>query len=111
MYTVSEFSRQVKYWNTKLIITVPELLDKVNGFNFPILLICHQKNSNLSVAIFTELVDKAGYVHWDNCWIKQSDIAVFCVLPMFHVSVLLFVCIHSCRGLILLCLWISLIWK
>ncbi|KAJ8543092.1 hypothetical protein K7X08_005615 [Anisodus acutangulus] len=43
-----------------LIITVPELLDKVNGLNLPILLFCHQKNSNLSVVTFTGLVDKAG---------------------------------------------------
>lgn len=37
------------------------------------------------MATFTELVDKAGYMNCDNCGIKQSDIAAFCVLPMFHV--------------------------
>lgn len=69
----------------RLIITVPELLDKVNGFKLPSLLFCHQKNSNLSVATFNDLVDKAGYMNCDNCGIEQSDIAAFCVLPMFHV--------------------------
>lgn len=66
IYAVSEFSKQVKYWNPGLIITVPELLDKVDGFYLPILNFCHQKSSNLSVPTFAELVDKARYEKWDG---------------------------------------------
>ncbi|OIT28750.1 PREDICTED: 4-coumarate--CoA ligase-like 7 [Nicotiana attenuata] len=75
MYTVSELSKQIKDCKPKLIITVPELLDKISGFNLPILLLGHKKNSNFSGVTFTELVDKAGYVNLDNNGIKQSDTA------------------------------------
>ncbi|XP_009603383.1 putative CoA ligase CCL7 [Nicotiana tabacum] len=75
MYTISELSKQIKDCKPKLIISVPELLDKISGFNLPILLLGHKKNSNFSGVTFTELVDKAGYVNLDNSGIKQSDTA------------------------------------
>ncbi|MCD9646811.1 4-coumarate--CoA ligase-like 7 [Datura stramonium] len=75
MYTVSELSKQVKDCKPKLIITAPELVDKVNGFNLPVLLLGHRENSNLGAVTFTELVDKAGYLDFDNCGIKQTDTA------------------------------------
>ncbi|KAH0715522.1 hypothetical protein KY284_008427 [Solanum tuberosum] len=78
MYTVSELSKQIKDCKPKLIITSPELFDKVNRFNLPILLLGHPGNSNSNnsgVVRFTELVGKAGYFDLDKTMIKQTDTA------------------------------------
>lgn len=78
MYTVFELSKQIKDCKPKLIITSPELFDKVNRFNLPILLLGHPGNSNSNnsgVVRFTELVGKAGYFDLDTTVIKQTDTA------------------------------------
>ncbi|XP_049379513.1 probable CoA ligase CCL7 [Solanum stenotomum] len=78
MYTVSELSKQIKDCKPKLIITSPELFDKVNRFNLPILLLGHPGNlnsNNSGVVRFTELVGKAGYFDLDKTVIKQTDTA------------------------------------
>ncbi|KAK4356421.1 hypothetical protein RND71_025392 [Anisodus tanguticus] len=75
MYTVSELAKQVKDCKPKLIITVNELIDKVNGFKLPILLLGDQKSPNSSVVTFNELVDKAGFLNFDDVGIKGSDTA------------------------------------
>lgn len=78
MYTVSELSKQIKDCKPKLIITSPELFDKANRFNLPILLLGHPGNSNSNnsgVVRFTELVGKAGYFDLDKTVIKQTDTA------------------------------------
>ncbi|KAJ8543900.1 hypothetical protein K7X08_025518 [Anisodus acutangulus] len=75
MYTVSELAKQVKDCKPKLIITVNELIDKVNGFKLPILLLGDQKSSNSSIVTFNELVDKAGFLNFDDVGIKGSDTA------------------------------------
>ncbi|WMV56011.1 hypothetical protein MTR67_049396 [Solanum verrucosum] len=78
MYTVSELSKQIKDCKPKLIITSPELFDKVNRFNLPIMLLGHPGNSNSinsGVVRFTELVGKAGYFDLDKTMIKQTDTA------------------------------------
>lgn len=77
MYTVSELSKQIKDCKPKLIITSPELVDKVKGFNLPILLMGHggNLNSNSGFVRFSELVGRAGYFDLDRTGIKQTDIA------------------------------------
>ncbi|XP_060169607.1 probable CoA ligase CCL7 [Lycium barbarum] len=78
MYTVQELAKQVKDCKPKLIITVLELIDKVNTFNLPILLLGEEKflnSSNLDVVMFNELVDKAGFLNFDEMGIKGSDTA------------------------------------
>ncbi|XP_055833893.1 probable CoA ligase CCL7 [Solanum dulcamara] len=83
LYTVSELSKQIKDCKPKLIVTSPELIDKVNGFNLPILLLGHPGNlnsissnsNNSGVVRFSELVGKAGYFALDKNGIKQTDTA------------------------------------
>ncbi|KAF4396789.1 hypothetical protein CsatB_019132 [Cannabis sativa] len=63
LYTVSELSKQVKDSNPKLIITVPQLLEKVKGFNLPTILIgpdSEQESSSDKVMTFNDLVNLGG---------------------------------------------------
>ncbi|XP_015058877.1 4-coumarate--CoA ligase-like 7 [Solanum pennellii] len=76
MYTVAELSKQIKDCKPSLIITSPELFDKVNSFNLPILLLGNSNSKNAGVVRFTELVDKAGYFDLDKIVVKQTDTAV-----------------------------------
>ncbi|PHU03827.1 4-coumarate--CoA ligase-like 7 [Capsicum chinense] len=79
MYTVNEVTKQVNDCKPKVIITVPELLDKVSKFGLDILLIGKKENLNLSansrVVMYDELVGKAGYFDLDGTVIRQSDTA------------------------------------
>ncbi|KAM3302949.1 putative CoA ligase CCL7 [Capsicum chacoense] len=79
MYTVNEVTKQVNDCKPKVIITVPELLDKVSKFGLDILLLGKKENLNLSansrVVMYDELVGKAGYFDLDGTVIRQSDTA------------------------------------
>ncbi|XP_031113990.1 4-coumarate--CoA ligase-like 7 [Ipomoea triloba] len=80
-YTVSELSKQLKDCSPKLIVTVPSLLDKVTGFNLPVLLL-RPENANLNISksraragitFFHDLVRNSGSLDLGRVSIKQSD--------------------------------------
>ncbi|KAK4255144.1 hypothetical protein QN277_008178 [Acacia crassicarpa] len=80
MYTVAEISKQVKDSNPKLLITVPELWDKVKGFNLPSLILGSQIPSpvapNSKITTFDELLEIAGSpTEFPASNVKQSDTA------------------------------------
>ncbi|KAI9071862.1 hypothetical protein K1719_046181 [Acacia pycnantha] len=80
MYTVAEISKQVKDSNPKLVITVPELWDKVKGFNLPSLILGSQIPSpvapNSKITTFDELLEIAGSpTEFPASNVKQSDTA------------------------------------
>ncbi|KAL3652997.1 putative CoA ligase ccl7 [Castilleja foliolosa] len=78
-YTVSELSKQVQNSNSKLIITIEELLPKVKDFGLPIVLLNASEKPGLpigkipSITLFSELVNNEGSVGFNN--IKQRDVA------------------------------------
>lgn len=78
-YTVSELSKQVKDCSPKLIVTVPMLLDKVKGFNLPVLLLgpehanFERNKSRTGITFFRDLVRNSGSLNLDSVSIKQSD--------------------------------------
>lgn len=80
IYTVAEISKQVKDSNPKLVITVPELWDKVKGFNLPSLILGSQIPSsvapNSKITTFDELLEIAGSpTEFPASNVKQSDAA------------------------------------
>ena len=80
IYTVSEIKEQVEDCNPKLIVTVPELWDKVKGLNLPVLIIGSKENgkidsnSNTPTFYFWDLVN-GDYVDFPKVSIKQNDTA------------------------------------
>ncbi|TQE07307.1 hypothetical protein C1H46_007129 [Malus baccata] len=84
LYTVSELSKQVRDSNPKLVITVPELWDKVKGFNLPTVFLGSTGFSGKShvgsaskIRTFHDLVESAGSVSdFPSVNIKQTDTAV-----------------------------------
>ncbi|KAI8573574.1 hypothetical protein RHMOL_Rhmol01G0288100 [Rhododendron molle] len=83
-YTVSEIAKQVNDCNPKVIVTVPELWDKVKGFGLKCVMIGSAENSNLignssnsNVAWFVDLVKNSGSVSdlLPVAEIKSSDTA------------------------------------
>ncbi|KAL3828488.1 hypothetical protein ACJIZ3_017290 [Penstemon smallii] len=86
MYTLGELSKQVKDSNSKLIITVQELLPKVKNFGLPVILLQFDNKDSVFTPIgkipllktFTELVKNEGSVNLDdggNFKINQNDTA------------------------------------
>ncbi|XP_054812903.1 probable CoA ligase CCL7 [Prosopis cineraria] len=80
-YTVAEVSKQVKDSNPKLLITVPELWDKVKGFNLPSVILGSQTPSlvasNSKITTFDGLLEFAGSpTEFPASNVKQSDTAV-----------------------------------
>lgn len=80
IYTVAELSKQVKDSNPKLVITVPELWDKVKGFNLPALILGSRNPSliasNSKITTFDELLEYAGSsTELPASDVKQSDTA------------------------------------
>ncbi|XP_019188981.1 PREDICTED: 4-coumarate--CoA ligase-like 7 [Ipomoea nil] len=75
MYTVPELSKQIKDCSPKLIVTVPQLLDKVKGFNLPVLVLGQEKTSISGLTYFTDLVKNSGSLNFDTISINQSDTA------------------------------------
>ncbi|CAH8385812.1 unnamed protein product [Eruca vesicaria subsp. sativa] len=77
LYTTNEVSKQIKDSNPKLIITVEPLLDKVKGFNLPLVLLGSNESAQ-SPNIITfkkvmELSDKVSDLPYVD--VKQSDTA------------------------------------
>ncbi|KAK8490440.1 hypothetical protein V6N12_021166 [Hibiscus sabdariffa] len=86
IYTVNELSKQLKDSNPKLIVTVPELFDKVKDFNIPLIFLGSKRNqkpfvanNTLKILSFHDLLDLAGNVTEfpavSNS-VKQTDTAV-----------------------------------
>ncbi|KAL6204868.1 hypothetical protein ACLB2K_022135 [Fragaria x ananassa] len=82
LYTVSELSKQVKDSNPKLVITVPELWEKVKGLNLPAVILgpegsCSQIESTSKMVGFHDLVKLCGTVSdFPSVNVKQTDTAV-----------------------------------
>lgn len=78
LYTVRELARQVKDSNPKLIITVPELWDKVKDFNLPAVFLGSNHSSTFSNVIhFDALVELGGSgSDFPDSNVKQNDTAV-----------------------------------
>ncbi|KAL6202956.1 hypothetical protein ACLB2K_026660 [Fragaria x ananassa] len=82
LYTVSELSKQVKDSNPKLVITVPELWEKVKGLNLPAVILgpegsCSQIESTSRIVGFHDLVQLCGPVsNFPSVNVKQTDTAV-----------------------------------
>lgn len=80
LYTVSELSKQVKDSNPKLIITVTELIDKVKGFNLPMVLLGSEDSSRVALSSkilnFHDLVSLSGSEsEFPMVNVKQTDTA------------------------------------
>ncbi|XP_057953759.1 probable CoA ligase CCL7 isoform X2 [Malania oleifera] len=82
-FTVSELSKQVKDSNPKLVITIPELWEKVKGFRLPVVILESQGSSNSIVsksdriAFFSELIGISGPApDLPRASAKQTDTAV-----------------------------------
>ncbi|OIW15783.1 hypothetical protein TanjilG_04318 [Lupinus angustifolius] len=77
-YTNVEVSKQVKDSNPKLIITVSELLDKVQNLNLPTVIIgSHNGGSSSKIISLEQLLDGSDYPTEfpTNVNVKQSDTA------------------------------------
>ncbi|GMJ15441.1 hypothetical protein like AT4G05160 [Hibiscus trionum] len=83
IYTVHELSKQVKDSNPKLVITVPELFDKVKDFKLPVILLGPKRNQQPSdvknipkILSFHDLLNLAGDVkEFPKVSVKQTDTA------------------------------------
>ncbi|KAJ6368339.1 hypothetical protein OIU78_000849 [Salix suchowensis] len=96
LYTTSELSKQIKDSNPKLIITVPELWDKVKGFNVPAVFL-GPKRVPLPLESGTTGVSKGVVlthgnfiaaslmVTMDQVMAGEMHNVFLCFLPMFHV--------------------------
>ncbi|GKV08363.1 hypothetical protein SLEP1_g20003 [Rubroshorea leprosula] len=84
IYTANELSKQINDSAPKLIVTVPELVDKINDFNLPVVFLgskTHQEPSrvkpNEKVLHFQDLLDLPGKVtELPVALVKQNDTAV-----------------------------------
>ncbi|XP_021892725.1 4-coumarate--CoA ligase-like 7 [Carica papaya] len=81
-YTPAEISHQFNDCNPKLIITTPDLLQKVKQFNVPVLLLKPIKTPLLktddNVFLYENLLELAGSVNeLPEIVVKQSDVAGF----------------------------------
>ncbi|XVF05739.1 hypothetical protein REPUB_Repub05bG0198100 [Reevesia pubescens] len=81
IYTVNELSKQIKDSNPKLVVTVPELFDKIKDFKLPVILLDSKQNQQLKnapkILTFHDLLDLAGNVtEFPAVSIKQTDTAV-----------------------------------
>ncbi|KAL5565782.1 hypothetical protein UlMin_028946 [Ulmus minor] len=79
LYTVSEISKQVKDSNPKLIVTVPELWEKVKGFNLPTIMLSKGSSpieARPKVLTFYDLISLSGSASdFPLVNVKQNDIA------------------------------------
>ncbi|KAG5247484.1 Ca4CL [Salix suchowensis] len=107
LYTTSELSKQIKDSNPKLIITVPELWDKVKGFNVPAVFLGPKRvplplESGSRIRSFDSLVEDyrvskgvvlthgnfiaaSLMVTMDQVMAGEMHNVFLCFLPMFHV--------------------------
>ncbi|CAN0926961.1 Probable CoA ligase CCL10 [Linum grandiflorum] len=81
-YTVGELARQVKDCNPKFIVTVPRLVDKVAGFNLPLLLLSNEELvtsfPTAKIWRFSELMDDCALESESLFDVRQSDAAALC---------------------------------
>ncbi|KAB2038695.1 hypothetical protein ES319_D03G161200v1 [Gossypium barbadense] len=83
-YTVNELSKQLKDSNPKLVVTVPELFDKVKDFNIPLISLGSKRNqrgfnvkNTPKILSFHDLLDIAGNVtELPSVSVKQTNTAV-----------------------------------
>ncbi|KAK9940043.1 hypothetical protein M0R45_016718 [Rubus argutus] len=83
LYTVSELSKQMKDCNPKLVITIPQLWEKVKGFNLPVVMLGSKASSShvafassSRVISFHDLVESSGPVSdFPPVSVKQTDTA------------------------------------
>ncbi|KAA3456621.1 AMP-binding, conserved site-containing protein [Gossypium australe] len=84
IYNVNELSKQLKDSNPKLVVTVPELFDKVKDFNIPLIFLGSKRNqqgfnvkSTPKILSFHDLLDIAGNAtEFPSVSVKQTDTAV-----------------------------------
>ncbi|XVF68517.1 hypothetical protein PTKIN_Ptkin11bG0009000 [Pterospermum kingtungense] len=83
IYTVNELSKQVEDSSPKLVVTTPELFDKVKDLNLPVILLGSKRNQQLfdlktvpKILSFHDLLDLAGNVtEFPAVSVKQTDTA------------------------------------
>lgn len=80
LYTVSELSKQVKDSKPKLIISVPELWEKVKDFNLPTVLLGSKNSSRVALSSrilsFHDLLSFSGFEsEFPMVNVKQTDTA------------------------------------
>ncbi|CAO2826903.1 unnamed protein product [Amaranthus hypochondriacus] len=78
LYTLTEIKKQVQDCNPKLIVTVPELWDKVKGLNLPALILGFTENGyfdpNSKIVYYSDLIN-GSCVDFPKVLIKQNDTA------------------------------------
>ncbi|XVF46262.1 hypothetical protein PTKIN_Ptkin03bG0013600 [Pterospermum kingtungense] len=83
IYTVNELSKQIDDSSPKLVVTVPELFDKVKDFKLPVVLLGSKQTQQYSdvkntpkILTFHDLLDLAGNVtEFPLVSVKQTDTA------------------------------------
>ncbi|XWS74345.1 hypothetical protein CRYUN_Cryun02cG0206900 [Craigia yunnanensis] len=83
IYTINELSKQIEDSNPKLVVTVPELFDKVKNFKLPVILLGSKRNQQPSdvknipkILYFHDLLDLAGNVtEFPAVSVNQTDTA------------------------------------
>ena len=83
VYTVSELSKQVKDSSPKLVVTVPELGERVKDFNIPAVLLGSNHivsprglRSHSKIVYFDELIELSGNAsNFPDVSVKQTDTA------------------------------------
>ncbi|CAL1404185.1 unnamed protein product [Linum trigynum] len=77
LYTTAELGKQIKDSNPKLIITVPELWEKVKGFDLPAVFLGppEQQSPPAGVRSFHQVVELVGSADFPANRVKQSDTA------------------------------------
>ncbi|KAL4341453.1 hypothetical protein GQ457_08G019060 [Hibiscus cannabinus] len=74
-FTFNEISKQVQDCNPKLIITIPELSNKVNRFNVPLLFLS-QSSSSPKFSYYSEIIENyAEQASNSSVDVKQTDVA------------------------------------
>lgn len=80
VYTVSEIRKQASDCNPKLIVTVPELWDKVKDLSLPAVILGSNTNasirSNSKIVYFTDLIYGSAVEDLPVVPVKQNDTAV-----------------------------------
>ncbi|GMN39223.1 hypothetical protein TIFTF001_008452 [Ficus carica] len=82
-YTVFELSKQVKDCNPKLVITVPELYEKIEKFNLPTIILDSSKSSGIApnsrIWNYSDLIKTTsssnGFADFPASDVSQADVA------------------------------------